>query len=253
MPKTPSAKAKGKQVNPPPYDNLPPEVLVVSDRIGLRKGAKVAQVQSLMKETLGEESAESLRFTTYRLKDVQMRLRFLRGQRKFKKISKKSRKKGVKPNNLKKKMQLTAKQRRQLFDLKESKEDLKYETFMGLNQLWKGYFNTVASDCKNPNFDYLKFVRADYHGAMLVVSSAKNPSLVGVEGIVIQETKNTFRLIAQDNRVVTIPKDGTTFSFGACGTVFKLNGSQMCMSSHQRSRAKPKIRAKINVKKDIVI
>lgn len=44
--------------------------------------------------------------------------------------------------------------------------------------------------------------KADYHGSILTVVRSKCSSLVGKEGIVIIETKNTFQLVAQNNSLV---------------------------------------------------
>lgn len=43
--------------------------------------------------------------------------------------------------------------------------------------------------------------KADYHGCLLMVTRSKIPSLVGVKGIVVLETKNTFQIICEDDQL----------------------------------------------------
>jgi ribonuclease P protein subunit POP4 len=42
--------------------------------------------------------------------------------------------------------------------------------------------------------------RADYHGAMLRVTKSKSASYVGHKGIVLKETKNTFKIVTEKNQ-----------------------------------------------------
>ena len=44
------------------------------------------------------------------------------------------------------------------------------------------------------------------------MTSSRNPSLIGIKGIVIEETASTFRFVTQQDKVKTVPKDGTKFS-----------------------------------------
>ena len=46
----------------------------------------------------------------------------------------------------------------------------------------------------------MRLCRADYHGAYFKVTRSGCPSLVGLEGFVAAETRNTFQLVAKDNR-----------------------------------------------------
>jgi RNase P/RNase MRP subunit p29 len=43
--------------------------------------------------------------------------------------------------------------------------------------------------------------KADFHGALLKVVRSKCSSLVGVQGIILMDTKGTFQIICKDNRV----------------------------------------------------
>lgn len=56
-----------------------------------------------------------------------------------------------------------------------------------------------------------KLSKADYTGARLCVTCARNRSLDGIEGIVIEETASTFRLLTPASTVKVVPKNGTQF------------------------------------------
>ncbi|CAK9787042.1 hypothetical protein CC85DRAFT_303954 [Cutaneotrichosporon oleaginosum] len=57
-----------------------------------------------------------------------------------------------------------------------------------------------------------KVVKADLTGAKLRVRAARNHSLSGVTGLVIEETAGSFRLLSPDGRVRVVPKDGAQFT-----------------------------------------
>lgn len=108
----------------------------------------------------------------------------------------------------------------------------RYADYEELSQLWQEYIQDLLGSfsATSPN----KILKADFHGASIRIVRAKCPSLVGKEGIVIQETQNVFRIVtpekgrvvkegidakkgtvvkegtdAKEGRVVTIPKAGT--------------------------------------------
>lgn len=95
---------------------------------------------------------------------------------------------------------LNCRQKKALFDLK--KEKLHYADFAQINKLWQSYFASVLSEVKI-KADELKLSRADFHGAHLQVHASKNPSVVGLKGYVVQESKNTFRIINTENRLLS--------------------------------------------------
>lgn len=53
----------------------------------------------------------------------------------------------------------------------------------------------------DPNFETIsqKLFRADYHGSEMTVVRSKCYSLVGKSGIVAMETKNSFKLLGNDD------------------------------------------------------
>jgi ribonuclease P protein subunit POP4 len=57
----------------------------------------------------------------------------------------------------------------------------------------------------------LKLAKADLHGALLTVERGRCPQLVGVSGIVVQETTNTFVVVTRAGRVRRLPKQHHVF------------------------------------------
>lgn len=46
-----------------------------------------------------------------------------------------------------------------------------------------------------------QMLKADYHGANVVVVQSKCPSLIGKTGIILQETKNVFKIITTEHEI----------------------------------------------------
>ncbi|XP_011881591.1 PREDICTED: ribonuclease P protein subunit p29 [Vollenhovia emeryi] len=99
-----------------------------------------------------------------------------------------------------------------------SGNQMKYSDLLPLNQLWLQYmrealgvesFASIPMSPSSPNWESvnLQLIKADFHGARISIDKSRCPSLVGVAGIVIQDTKNTFRICGIDNVVRTIPKN----------------------------------------------
>ncbi|XP_053211313.1 ribonuclease P protein subunit p29-like [Panonychus citri] len=140
-----------------------------------------------------------------------------------------------KKNKEKKPNKLNSKERKSLFKInRETKLD--YETFEKINHIWDKYIGIILKN--NPKDSSLRLAKADYHGAKFCVLASLNPSLVGIVGLVVQETRNTFKLINKQNQIRTIPKEGTLFAFGHDNSIYKLNGSHIRLSSHNRSKVK---------------
>jgi ribonuclease P protein subunit POP4 len=69
--------------------------------------------------------------------------------------------------------------------------------------------------------------KADFHGALLKVVRSKCSSLVGVQGIILMDTKGTFQIICKDNRV----KSESSFLNVACGLImfFSVIAKHSCL------------------------
>ncbi|GAA5821152.1 hypothetical protein JCM3770_005694 [Rhodotorula araucariae] len=59
---------------------------------------------------------------------------------------------------------------------------------------------------------HTKMVKADFTGCLLSVKRAKNPSLVGLKGIVLQETQGTFKLVTLKSQIKVVAKQASVFN-----------------------------------------
>lgn len=96
-------------------------------------------------------------------------------------------------------------------------KSLKYIDLVPIHELWLQYIEKQLQPYLKKRDDgklsapevyestYENFSRtlmkSDFHGAKIIVESSCNPSLVGQTGIVAMETRNTFKIISQDNRI----------------------------------------------------
>jgi len=90
---------------------------------------------------------------------------------------------------------------------------LKYAQFSALHELHTSYLTNVLS----PHYTNItnlqnELLKLDLHGAILKVERAKCSNLVGTQGIVIMETKFTFRVVTKKNKVLTLPKKSTVYA-----------------------------------------
>ncbi|CAG9539033.1 unnamed protein product [Cercopithifilaria johnstoni] len=118
--------------------------------------------------------------------------------------------------------------------VKSDLKNLKYSQFEPLYELWCDYFSTLV-DGSGGQLD-ARVLKADYHGCLLMVAEAANPSQVGICGIVTRETRQTFMLITKQDRLLTIPKQDTIFQFALEGKIYILFGNAF--------RFQPSLRAK---------
>uniref|UniRef100_A0A915Q012 Ribonuclease P protein subunit p29 n=1 Tax=Setaria digitata TaxID=48799 RepID=A0A915Q012_9BILA len=79
-------------------------------------------------------------------------------------------------------------------------KNLKYSQFQQLYELWCEYFSALVGSGDQSDARVLK---ADYHGCLLMVAEAANPSQIGICGIVVRETRQTFMLITKQDRMLS--------------------------------------------------
>ena len=110
---------------------------------------------------------------------------------------------------------LTSKEKRDLGLHRLPKKGLKYSSFESLHQLWLGYMTelldlqTLEAGGWSPNLCeetrqlqlQMRVCRADLTGALVSIASAACPSMIGVSGLVVMETKNTLQIIMKDNKL----------------------------------------------------
>ncbi|KAK2737427.1 hypothetical protein FQN57_007517 [Myotisia sp. PD_48] len=118
---------------------------------------------------------------------------------------------------------LSARDKRALCIHKLPKEEVKYDIFKHLNQMWieymwdvldqrprEGRHDTTLVSATNHGS---KLASADFHGAEVEVVRSHCVSRVGVKGIVVRDSKFVFVLVTEQNEMKTIPKEQTVFRF----------------------------------------
>lgn len=107
--------------------------------------------------------------------------------------------------------------KRKAHRVKLSAEERKYSIYEPLCELWKQYARSLKA--QGGPFA-ARVLKMDLHGAPVKVSRSKDPSLVGIQGILIAETANTVMIAVKGSqekeiengkiipdRVVTVPKN----------------------------------------------
>ncbi|XP_033341902.2 ribonuclease P/MRP subunit POP4 [Megalopta genalis] len=131
------------------------------------------------------------------------------------------------------------------------KNDMKYNDLLPLNQLWLNYmqqmlgskfFINVPVSPTDPNWENInqQLMKADFHGSKISVVGSKCPSLIGLSGIVIQDTKNTFRICGKDNVIRTIPKDVVRLNIHIKNVKLELFGKDLSVKPIERTIKKLK-------------
>lgn len=147
-------------------------------------------------------------------------------------------KKGRPEVRRKKGQYLTCNEKKALGLAKLPRHAVKYANFHSIHQLWIDYItNLVNFDIANKADDgfKMKLCRADYHGSLVKVVKASTPSMIGIEGFVVVETRNTLQIVTKADKLVIIPKMGTIFAFRVKSHVVNLNGSSMIMKPSERA------------------
>ncbi|OZJ02847.1 hypothetical protein BZG36_03223 [Bifiguratus adelaidae] len=142
---------------------------------------------------------------------------------------------------------LTAKEKRELKIYDFPQESRKYEIFLPLHQLWLGYMEELLGQGSNDAAFLPKLLKADYHGAMMTVTRSKCPSFVGVNGIMIQETENTFKIITPQDKLKVIPKVANVFSFKLRDKTYTIYGNQIRYRAAERVARKFKTKPTIDL------
>eukprot|EP00741_Cyanophora_paradoxa_P003086 tig00000663_g2995.t1 len=88
-----------------------------------------------------------------------------------------------------------------------------YELYVPLHHLWTKYIGDVLGPGPPSGPQALNsLLKADFHGCRMRVVKSKCPSLVGIEGIMLQETEHTFRIITPADRIAVVPKVASVFA-----------------------------------------
>ncbi|XP_070574062.1 ribonuclease P protein subunit p29-like [Ptychodera flava] len=221
------------------YNELPKEILKHKERLGLQEPAQHPHVfiQSFLKKSVPDR----------RRVDQQM-IKLLSSKAVVMDVVK-TKKNSKTVSQSKKKRVLNAKERRKLkiYDIKP--EHQRYVMYEPLYFLWQDYIKDYLDIEKGFNKVTMetKLQKADYHGSIITVTKSKCPSYVGISGIVVQETKNVWKIITKENKLKTIPKANTIFCVEIEGIVVTLYGNHLRRKSSERSVKKFKSKNTIDL------
>ncbi len=76
-------------------------------------------------------------------------------------------------------------------------------------------------------------LKSELIGTTIKIVGSKNPSLVGEEGKIIGETKNSFKII-QKNKIKIILKDQVTLDIKFKNQIIRVNGKLLVGRSEDR-------------------
>jgi ribonuclease P protein subunit POP4 len=208
----------------PAENNLPKVVDMIADRIGLNYDIK-------RKEAAEKYLADNKGCSLLSLKNSYYSLGEERTRKPNEKVTQIIRK-------VKNPLKLNANVRKQLYKLTpEEKQNIRYSDFEEINQLWSNYASTVLQ-----NKDPISIFRMDLHGCLIKCTASKNPTLVGTEGFVVQDTKNTFLIVKKTNRLVTLPKRESIFEFSIREKRYRIHGCNFLFTVQARTKLKYKQR-----------
>ena len=83
-------------------------------------------------------------------------------------------------------------------------------------------------------------VQHEFIGLDVTVVKSSNPNLVGISGKVVNETRNTFTILQNDNKKVVV-KDTSVFDFVMSdGTVVEIDGKVVMGRPEDRIKKRPR-------------
>ena len=91
------------------------------------------------------------------------------------------------------------------------KEKFDYGNLLSMNKMWQEYITELMNNTNKEEIILNKILKADLHGAILTVIKSTNVNNIGIEGIVLFESKRTFNILNKKNEVKTVLKQGSVF------------------------------------------
>ncbi|KAK4533661.1 hypothetical protein CCYA_CCYA18G4543 [Cyanidiococcus yangmingshanensis] len=226
-----------------------PNVILPSRITGKRGGeigrvASTTQLNAFVAEALGSSEAVSSRLQDRVLLLGNPSKRTRSGESV---LSKKKGRRRVRSGRKQKCRPLTSRERRRL-GLYRLPRHIPYAEVQPLTHLWQQYAQSLIPidrlDRLRPHeresvID--RILRMDLHGACIVVQQCPAPERVGIEGVVLQETEQTFRVVTRESRLRVLPKASTVFMARVSDTLsLVIRGDALLMRSAERSVRKPK-------------
>ncbi|KAJ5070941.1 ribonuclease p subunit p29 [Anaeramoeba ignava] len=211
-------------------------------------------IEEIIRENPNADDIDKILETKVENKQIQLESR---GRKEVKKemenkIKQKMGKKTYNPKTFLSGKILSSKERKKKQIYKIQPENIEYLKYIPLNHLWNQYIDQLfqdinLSDKKISQSILSKIARADFHGCILTVIKSKCPSLIGINGIVLQETKSTFKIITKENKLKSIPKKSCIFGLKIQNQFFTIYGQHIEYRAAERSSRKFKSKTNLNL------
>ncbi|KAK1392646.1 Ribonuclease P protein subunit p29 [Heracleum sosnowskyi] len=134
--------------------------------------------------------------------------------------------KALNKNSKRSKKHMSMKQHKKFGSLTLPDDSHNFEIYKPMHEMWKGYITQVLKNVGNNQFAQC-LLSADLHGAIILVVQSKIVSFVGVSGIMIRETAETFSVISADNKFQVVPKKSSVFMLQADRWKITLIGDEL--------------------------
>lgn len=157
----------------------------------------------------------------------------------------KSKDRTLKPRNRRMKF-LTRKEKKQLGFYTMSRQSIKYKDMQPVHAVWCNYISQLLEldktvpDVTSKRWEQFTqtLYKSDFHGSILEVLRSKCPSFLDKKGICIMDTKNTFKIVSQNDLITTIPKKESVFNIYINNLKITLFGKHLCIRPAERSSKK---------------
>lgn len=128
----------------------------------------------------------------------------------------------------------------------------KYMTFeegLVMHREWLVYFKQLVDTNRLPPLDgntlpnesvRQTMKKMFFYGAHVKVTQSVNKSLIGLEGIIVMDLMNTFKIVDKKNLIKVIPKKNSLLEFQAGKVTFSMYGSHICYRAANRIVKKTK-------------
>ncbi|KAJ8041384.1 Ribonuclease P protein subunit p29 [Holothuria leucospilota] len=190
----------------------------------LRTGDGEKYINHFMKQKLGDKAASEI--VPHINIDKDRKSKSSKPEKSRREKSSRLRRKRVLSNTDKKEMKL--------FEI--PLEQHRYNLYKPLHELWLAYMRDCLSHATKDKMNLgVKLLKCDLHGSLIQVTKSKCPTYVGVCGILLQETKNTFKIITEENKLKTVPKSSCEFTFTVDELVVTIHGKHFCVRSSDRA------------------
>lgn len=116
------------------------------------------------------------------------------------------------------------------------------EAIASMQSIWDEYLAKLLKKSKSPSDTLVGLSKADLHGSSLRIVQSRSPCLVGLQGTVIKETRDTLTIVSADGCLSKTLKKHNVFLLTSKGTHFRalLYGRQLSAKPSGRSTKKLK-------------